>query len=63
MSQSTFEKELTVILNIYSKENASNTPDFILSKYLSVCLENYNETLKARQKWFDKSILDCNKSN
>ena len=52
VKQLTFEQELESILNKYSKENASNTPDFMLAKYLSVCLENYNETVKARDEWF-----------
>ncbi len=57
MAQLTFEKELESILNRYSKENASNTPDFMLAKYLSVCLENYNETIKARDKWFNINVF------
>ena len=38
-----FEKELTDLLNRYSKENGSNTPDFILARYLIGCLKNYDE--------------------
>ncbi len=48
MAQLTFEKELESILNQYSKENESNTPDFILAEYLLTCLDNYNKTIKAR---------------
>lgn len=56
MAQLTFEKELESILNRYSKENESSTPDFILAKYLQDCLENYNRTLKARDKWFGVDV-------
>ena len=59
--QINFEQELTQLLNKYSKENDSNTPDFILSEYLQGCLNTYNKTLKARDKWFNideqKTIL------
>lgn len=48
----TFEKELTELLNKYSKENESNTPDFILAKYLIDCLNAYNKAEQTRYKWF-----------
>ena len=51
-----FERELTTLLNRYSKENGSNTPDFILSKYLIGCLDNFNKTSKAREHWYGKSL-------
>lgn len=52
----TFEKELESLLNRYSQENASNTPDFILSGYLLACLRAFNETSLAREKWYGKSL-------
>ena len=53
---SSFEKQLSSLLNRYSMENGSNTPDFILANYLHKCLENFNETSKAREKWYGKSL-------
>lgn len=47
-----FEKQLETLINKYSKENDSDTPDFILAEYLSDCLQGYNKTVKARDKWF-----------
>lgn len=47
-----FEKELQHLINRYSLENGSNTPDFILAKYLVSCLESFNNTVKSRQKWY-----------
>lgn len=47
-----FERDLSRVINRYSKENGSNTPDFILAKYLEGCLAAYNEALSARDKWF-----------
>ncbi len=56
MAQLTFEKELESLLNRYSKENDSNTPDFILVKFLERCLDNYNITLQQRDKWFGVDV-------
>jgi hypothetical protein len=48
----TFAHELELLLNRHSKENDSNTPDFILAQYLLRCLDAYNTAVKARGKWF-----------
>ena len=47
-----FEKELEDLINRYSQENGSDTPDFILAKYLCACLEAFNVTTKRRTKWY-----------
>ena len=47
-----FEKELEMLINKHSKENESDTPDFVLAQYLKGCLANYAETVKARDKWY-----------
>jgi hypothetical protein len=47
----TFEGELSILINRYSLENGSNTPDFILGMYLTVCLNNWNQAVKAREQW------------
>ena len=39
--KSNFEQELKDIINRYSKENGSNTPDFILGEYLTDCLKTF----------------------
>lgn len=46
-----FHKELTQLINKYSKENNSGTPDFILANYLDSCLKIYEETVRQREKW------------
>ena len=50
--QMEFEKELEMLINEHSKENESDTPDFILAQYLKGCLANYEEAVKARDKWY-----------
>lgn len=52
--QITFVEELRYLINRYSKENGSNTPDFILAEYLSECLDIFNKTVKRREKWYGK---------
>lgn len=47
-----FRQELRDLINRYSKENGSNTPDFILAAYLSRCLENFDQTMSARRTWY-----------
>ena len=47
----TFEKELEKLINRYSKENESNTPDFVLANYLSACLKAYNTAIKERENF------------
>lgn len=36
------ERELSALLNKHSAENESNTPDFILARYLMTCLNAFN---------------------
>jgi len=49
-----FEKELTGLINKYSLENISNTPDFILADYLRDCLEILDYAIRDREKWYGK---------
>lgn len=53
-----FEKELEILLNKYSKETANNTPDFILAKYLNNCLDNFSETVSATSRWIAPTLKD-----
>jgi len=47
-----FEKQIAEVINVYSKENESDTPDFILAQYLNACLKAFNEGVNARKKWY-----------
>jgi|1185.fasta_scaffold1045844_1 hypothetical protein len=47
-----FRKEIQQAINKYSKESGSNTPDFILARYLTDCLEAYDRAVTARQRWY-----------
>ena len=49
-----FERELTSLLNRYSRENASNTPDFILAQFLLDCLAAWNRGVQQRETWYGR---------
>jgi hypothetical protein len=53
---SAFRKELESLINRYSKENGSNTPDFILAEYLDNCLESFDSALQKREKWCSLNV-------
>jgi len=47
-----FRDELQSLLNHWSKENGSNTPDFVLAAYLAACLEAFDAATQEREKWY-----------
>lgn len=47
-----FRNELTSLLNRYSRENESNTPDFILADFLIGCLAVFDVATSRREKWY-----------
>lgn len=51
-----FDDELVCLLNKYSRENGSNTPDFILADFIGRCLENWNLTTVTREEWYGRSF-------
>lgn len=51
-----FKQELEGLINSFSKENGSDTPDWILAQYLSCCLNAFDEALVEREQWFGRKI-------
>ena len=47
-----FKKELCELLNKYSKENESDTPDFILAEYLIGSLKVFCESVNNRNTFY-----------
>jgi hypothetical protein len=47
----TFRGGLEKLLNRESRENGSDTPDFVLADYLARCLEAFDEATKRRDEW------------
>ncbi len=52
----TFEKELKGLINKHSMENGSDTPDFILAKYLRSCLLAFNGATRRRERWYGREM-------
>jgi hypothetical protein len=52
-----FLSELTHLINRYCKENASNTPDYILAEYLCSCLDVFSTTVRSREQWYGRKTF------
>lgn len=48
-------RDLATVLNRHSMENWSGTPDFILAEYLVGVLRTWQDTIRARDDWWDFS--------
>lgn len=46
------EKKLTDLINSESRENDSNTPDYILSEFMMACLDAFELANNKREVWF-----------
>ena len=51
---SKFREDLEVLINQNSKENGSDTPDFILADYLADCLDAFDKAVTRRTEWYGK---------
>lgn len=47
-------EEIEEALNRHSAENASNTPDLILARYLYSCLNAFNAAVNERERWYGR---------
>lgn len=47
-----FREELKDLINKYSMEERSNTPDFLLAEYLSRTLGLFDVIVEQREKWY-----------
>ena len=45
--------ELADLLNKHSLEGESDTPDFILARYLLSCLRAFDTATNERMKWYE----------
>ena len=53
-----FKKELTELLNRHSKENGSNTPDYVLADYLIKQLQLFDDHKNGKSKVDDSVLKD-----
>jgi hypothetical protein len=52
MRGKSFQLELEALINRWSMEGGSNTPDWILAQYLKSCLDSYNKAVQNRALWY-----------
>lgn len=45
-------QELAELLNRHSRENKSNSPDFLLANFMLDCLQAGEELVRAREQWY-----------
>jgi len=53
-----FVEELAILINKYSKGNGSDTPDFVLAKYLANCLYEFDRAVERRELFYDRKKLN-----
>ena len=54
-NERSFREDLQSLINKYSMENGSNTPDFLLSEYLTSQLNLWDQYVTRREKWFGRA--------
>ena len=59
MDEKSFDTLLTELINRFSKESGSNTPDFILAKYLTETLAAFDKATTTREGWFISPPWGC----
>lgn len=58
MRSKEFGTELALLLNRFSAENESNTPDFILAAFMMSALNAFDNTVNTRSAWSSKPAQD-----
>ncbi len=46
------QKEIECLINKHSREEDSNTPDFLLAEYLMACLSAFEVASNRREVWY-----------
>ncbi len=59
LHEQAFRLELQRLINRHSRENGSNTPDFILAEYMAKCLAAFDAAVTAREEWYGRGPKLC----
>jgi hypothetical protein len=54
--------ELASLLNRYSVDNDTNTPDFILAEMVAEFLQVYASSTVKRERWFGRTFEETNEN-
>lgn len=52
-----FKRDMTDLINRYSMEAGSNTPDFILAEHVVHSIREFNATTRLRDAWYGRTPL------
>lgn len=52
----TLRSDIEKLLNRYSAENGSDTPDYVLAVFLMRCLDAFDKGVRAREQWYGRPI-------
>jgi len=53
-TETLFHKELVTLLNCHSRENVSNTADFVLAYFLEGCLAAFDQAVQQRETMYGR---------
>lgn len=53
---SPFRKGLENLINCHSKEQGSDTPDWILAEYLEGCIRAFDSAVVSREAWYGRML-------
>lgn len=56
MNKTELEEKLSSLLNSESRENDSNTPDYILAEFMMNCLDAFELASNKREVWFGVTL-------
>lgn len=51
----TLHEEIRYVINLHSRENESDTPDFLLADFLMACLAAFEKATTERDAWYGTS--------
>ena len=57
------KKEIETLINKYSRENISDTPDFVLAQFLLDSLKAYEQATQQREAWYGNPRTIMEKNN
>lgn len=52
-----FRDELTTLINKHSRENRSNTPDYLLAEFLVDALNAFDKVVTMREVWYGRDSV------
>lgn len=54
MSNTNLRRKIAEAINTESAEGGSDTPDLILARYLTSCLEAFDDAVNQRERFYDR---------